>query len=464
MILAALSNRNPRMLWNLVAVGYERYNLHHLAKILVLLLYSFFGAAIFILLEADNEKQMKDDETLKILRASLASKTEFIYKIQQLYNETLYGSSFADAKIRRVLSEYDSQMGIKIDNSYTPKWDIWGGLYYSGTIYTTIGYGDLAAVTVLGRIFTMVYAMIGIPMVITILNDWGNMLFHGVNNFWQNSGRKYFHKICQKLRFKKPKNVEETQKRPNQEHQFLGRTTDFEPLVESVSLDGQNGQQPIPLFLAFTVLGFWILLCVGYFAIFEDWTFFESVYFFFVSMTTIGFGDITPNHSVAVGGIIFILGGLSVVSMSINVLQMKLDFLFQKIVQDIENDFKSSLSTASESRKVSIGVSELGSIDPSKKKQMSHEGDIADKYTEGMDGTNKFFMRFMSNHQKKMLNEKFDERAKMRNSATQTTTCIKVASVQTADRYEPQWEDEPEEQHPVSRINTRRLYIYNTGE
>uniref|UniRef100_A0A1I7V331 Ion_trans_2 domain-containing protein n=1 Tax=Caenorhabditis tropicalis TaxID=1561998 RepID=A0A1I7V331_9PELO len=144
-------------------------------------------------------------------------------------------------------------------------------------------------------------------------------------------------------------------------------------------------------------------------------------------MTTIGFGDFTPNHSVAVGGIVFIMGGLSIVSMCINVIQMQLECLFNQIVQRIENDFKSTLSVAAEeSRKKSIGVSEFGSIDPSKKKTMRTDGDVAEKYSENMEIGNKILMRFMSNHQKKMLNEKFDDRAKMRNSGTQTTSQIKV--------------------------------------
>lgn len=82
--------------------------------------------------------------------------------------------------------------------------------------------------------------------------------------------------------------------------------------------------------------------------------------------------------------------------------------------------------SAEESRKKSIGVSEFGSIDPSKKKTMRTDGNVAEKYSENMEMGNKLLMRFMSNHQKKMLNEKFDERAKMRNSGTQTTSQIKV--------------------------------------
>ncbi|EGT49225.1 CBN-TWK-42 protein [Caenorhabditis brenneri] len=441
------------MFWNLVAVNYERYHLHHLVKIGVLIVYSFMGAGLFMLCEAEHEKQTKNEDNMRVLRTSIAAKQVFVQRLQDMYFNFGNTTGFSETRLRKVLSEYDAAMGITIDSRMTTRWDIWGGLYYAGTIYTTIGYGDLAAVTIWGRICTMLYAMIGIPIVINILNDWGNMLFYFVDHFWQNIGRPWVQKMRTKLRRRKVQSLEEG-------------SIDKTPLMEtSTTPANPDGTRPIPLLLVLIVLFFWMTQCVAYFAYFENWTFFESVYFFFISMTTIGFGDFTPNHSVAVGGIVFILGGLSVVSMCINVIQMQLEYLFNQIVQRIENDFKTTLSVAAEeSRKKSIGVSEFGSIDPSKKKTMRTEGDVAQKYSENMEMGNKLLMRFMSNHQKKMLNEKFDERAKMRNSGTQTTSQIKVASVQTADRYEQTWDEDPEETQPKSRINTRRLYIYNTGE
>ncbi|EPB65306.1 hypothetical protein ANCCEY_15631, partial [Ancylostoma ceylanicum] len=62
--------------------------------------------------------------------------------------------------------------------------------------------------------------------------------------------------------------------------------------------------------------------------------------------TAAGFGDITPGHSVAVANFLLILIGLSVVSMSINVLQMQLEILFARVVKSIDNDFKMNLSVS----------------------------------------------------------------------------------------------------------------------
>ncbi|CAD6186828.1 unnamed protein product [Caenorhabditis auriculariae] len=449
----SLSLRDKRMFWNLVAVNYEKYHLHHFMLFVFLLCYSLFGAFVFVLLEAEHERSSNDETSMKLVRQSVAAKNFFVERVQSMYFQRSNQSDFYEAQLRKALVDYDQAMGISRRSEVLPKWDIWGGLYYAGTIFTTIGYGDLAAVTIGGRIFTMLYAVIGIPMVITILNDWGTMLFHTVNSFWQNYALQWINLISRKLKEKS---------RPSEEEGICSKNEDLPS--KSARTDGQH---PMPLFLVVVVLFSWVSLCTVVFSFLENWTFFESVYFFFISMTTIGFGDLTPGHRVAVANFLLILIGLSVVSMSINVVQMQLEVLFARIVKRIESDFKNNLSSGADDRKRSIGVTAVCDVEKSKKKGMEKEGDVTDKYADALGGTEKLLMRFMSHHQKKMLNDKFEERAKMRNKYTQTTNKIKVASVQTADKFEPLWTEEEENDEPntsKSRINTRRLYIYNTGE
>ncbi|KAK6050939.1 Ion channel [Cooperia oncophora] len=102
-----------------------------------------------------------------------------------MYSDQSMAQFFNETELRKAIDRYDVSMSFKPAIQKKKRWDLWGGLYYAGTIYTTIGYGDLAAVTFWGRIFTMIYAIIGIPMVITILNDWGTIMFHTANRIWK---------------------------------------------------------------------------------------------------------------------------------------------------------------------------------------------------------------------------------------------------------------------------------------
>lgn len=50
------------------------------------------------------------------------------------------------------------------------------------TICTTIGYGHLYPSTTTGRIFTMLYAIVGIPLVLSILDDLGSSSLYRIYN------------------------------------------------------------------------------------------------------------------------------------------------------------------------------------------------------------------------------------------------------------------------------------------
>lgn len=83
----------------------------------------------------------------------------------------------------------------------------------------------------------------------------------------------------------------------------------------SLTVDGINSQVPespstpamstfeiddefnLPISVAITILVLYILIGATAFNIVEDWGFFDSFYFVFISMSTIGFGDFVPNVS-----------------------------------------------------------------------------------------------------------------------------------------------------------------------
>ncbi|WKY13169.1 hypothetical protein Q1695_004184 [Nippostrongylus brasiliensis] len=445
------------MFWNLVVVNYEKYRLHHILLFGLLIVYSIAGALVFCGLESDHEDLRNREEVRHLVKQSVAAKKELVERIQAM-QYAYPGSPLNITELRKAIDKYDVSMEMKPAIQREKRWDMWGGLYYAGTIYTTIGYGDLVAVTFWGRIFTMIYAVLGIPMVITVLNDWGTLMFHVVDRLWKR-------KCCSIVEMLK--RLFRRQKKGDSE-QSICETGSQTPTYDGPLVGDEEATEPIPLFLVALVLVFWYLLCCVVFSYFERWTFFETIYFFFISLTTIGFGDVTPNHRVAVANFLLILVGLSVVSLAINVVQMQLELQFTKVVKSIDEDFKLNLSSGAGEDSKKVGTQgdacdiEKGDVSPYTDNDVD---DVVQQYVEGMSSGERILMRFMSHHQKKLLSEKYDERAKMRNKWTQTQTQMRVASVQTG-KYEDlqNYPDEPEDQQPKSRIASRRLYIYNTGE
>lgn len=75
--------------------------------------------------------------------------------------------------------------------------------------------------------------------------------------------------------------------------------------------------------LSFLLLLTWLFMCAGLQMRIEDWTFLEGVYCFFITFTTVGFGDLIPGESRHKPGhvglrIFLIIFGLVVMSNMLN--------------------------------------------------------------------------------------------------------------------------------------------------
>lgn len=103
--------------------------------------------------------------------------------------------------------------------------------------------------------------------------------------------------------------------------------TDDETLAEFEVDDEFN----LPVSVALTLLLLYMMAGAAVFRLWEDWTFFESFYFVYISLSTIGFGDYVPAHpAFMMCTFIYLLFGMALTSMCINVVQEKLSATFQK--------------------------------------------------------------------------------------------------------------------------------------
>ena len=84
-----------------------------------------------------------------------------------------------DYELARMQSEEEKffdKHDLRSDAAYNQKWTYSNAMLYSATVITTVGYGNLTPKSMLGKLITCLYAMIGIPIMIMYLTNTGDLL------------------------------------------------------------------------------------------------------------------------------------------------------------------------------------------------------------------------------------------------------------------------------------------------
>ncbi|GMS81710.1 hypothetical protein PENTCL1PPCAC_3885, partial [Pristionchus entomophagus] len=229
--------------------------------------------------------------------------------MRELFNNThymLYANSYRSERARRLLirtfTEYETKLGIRWSEQKM-EWDYWNALLFAGTLCTTIGYGHIYPMTNLGKILTMVYALFGIPLMLLVLQDFGKLLTITMKFPWFQAKRlaRRILRCCTKQSLREMREIEEQERR---------------------DLDIFD----LPLIVGVSLVVLWVWICTLVLSYYDThWSLLEAFYFFFISLSTIGLGDLVPQSPrllIIMFG--FILVGLSLVSMVVNLLQTKM--------------------------------------------------------------------------------------------------------------------------------------------
>ena len=73
-----------------------------------------------------------------------------------------------------------------VTQDYDISWTYLQSVFFCTTILTTIGYGNIAPVTLPGRIFCVVFAIVGVPFTLSVIADVGQILATIVNKLARN--------------------------------------------------------------------------------------------------------------------------------------------------------------------------------------------------------------------------------------------------------------------------------------
>lgn len=117
---------------------------------------------------------------------------------------------------------------------------------------------------------------------------------------------------------------------PNPGDQSAGIDTDT-PTTPAPSNFAIDDEFNLPISLAIFILVLYMFSGAVMYWVLEEWDFFASFYFVFISMSTIGFGDYVPAHPICmIASIVYLVFGLALMTMCINVVQEKLKDTFQQ--------------------------------------------------------------------------------------------------------------------------------------
>ncbi|XP_062527846.1 TWiK family of potassium channels protein 7 isoform X1 [Bombyx mori] len=259
----ALMGAKPESRWSNFC---PREALSHVGLFVALMLYTAGGGLVFRALEYPAEMAKQDFHRERVLSerwnlirfvAQWTNGTEYFNGVEELLSHHL-------AIYEKVLEEASSDgISLEVEKNFPPteeRWSILQAVFFSSTVLTTIGYGNIVPVTFWGRLFCIAYALIGIPFTLTVIADLGRVFATCVS--------------------------------------FIAKHLPSPPkCCTRVTEANPAGQRSLYALGAVGFLFVYLSAGAGLFKMWEDdWTFYDGFYFCFITMTTIGFGDIVPKR------------------------------------------------------------------------------------------------------------------------------------------------------------------------
>lgn len=221
-----------------------------------LALFYTVGALAFVNVERENE--LLTYEMNQVLYSDMKS----MYEFEHCADASFSGLGFCkdQREFSRLLEEFFNEHGNSVEDK--EQWTYLGAVFFLTQLTATIGYGNTACSTTLGQVLTLVFLIVGIPLM-------GYTIF--------------------------------TMALTNQRLWFA--------LAKRLGYDADNYRRQAGLLMG--VFAVFLLLGSLVYHVLEGWGYLEALYFSFTTLTTIGFGDYLPSSRVSkVFSIFYIIVGL----------------------------------------------------------------------------------------------------------------------------------------------------------
>ncbi|CAB3406026.1 unnamed protein product [Caenorhabditis bovis] len=378
---------------------YKKYHIKYLFPLMFIMVYMLLGAILFYFLESGSAEKNAMDEDYKYKR----ERRLLLLRMEELVQDSATRRrAFRKKALEEAIDNYENKLDFSVKNE--SQWTFMSAMYFAGTLFTTIGYGDIACSTSAGRIATVIYSCIGIPFMLITLNDLGKFLYNNINGCVK--GLEDFGASLGVFRLCRFRNSNTTSKLD----ELVALETGEAHLNEVSSLASELGsernasdyesiedkeERAMPRMSVKVALGItvgWIFFCSALFKLWEDeWTYAESCYFMFISLSTIGLGDISvARRDMMVLCFVFVIIGLSLVSMTINVIQVALEDFYVNLMMKLIIEYQEKMAAGGDQMGASVGMMRMW----------------------GNNKTAKFLMPLLSKEKKKMAMEKVEVKAK----------------------------------------------------
>ncbi|KAJ9458177.1 TWiK family of potassium channels protein 18 [Diplonema papillatum] len=303
-----------------------------LAYSCLVLLYVVLGGLALWTLEKESDRRAVQNvaDAVAELRSSQPNATDFDRLLQGLVDTRL--------------CQDPEKLGVK--------WTFMGAVYFAFTTVSTIGYGSIVPATAGGRAFTAVYTLLGIALVVNILRRVAEIMMEAAQGTAQ-----FFHELARSASprlFTDPglntsgeakANVFQDYLDAKGFHQYMCTLNEsavdrrVTNKVISVLADPAFPYLPkddlcpavalfyrlhnsLPsdvafarLFRAATFLLIWLFSWAAAFSVVEGWPYPDALWFCFVTLTTVGFGDFEPAGALSRGiTFVFAFFGLGLVA------------------------------------------------------------------------------------------------------------------------------------------------------
>ncbi|EFO88108.1 CRE-TWK-33 protein [Caenorhabditis remanei] len=272
-VVPTLRRFDKSMYW--FAFHRKQIGFRHICVVILVLLYTLLGAALFWSVESRHEKS----KTLLHVHNLEELLTKLAENVTESVNNENTTTNVAEMKIyireayielMKLEGQYKGSTYYKLeDQGNNWKWTFESAFFFSMNVYTTTGYGSIAPESTLGQFLVCLYGFIFVPVTLVVLRDLGQFFLVHLTKLYAVGSQKF-----RELNGDKHVDEDEVIQLPIKAcllllAAYLGLCTVFIYFYDELS--GSEPGSGMSMFLCF--------------------------YFSFISLSTIGLGDVMPNNA-----------------------------------------------------------------------------------------------------------------------------------------------------------------------